>query len=113
MNFGLLRKRRKRKNANKLFSSKVKAIKERVLQNHVADNYLLFCCSTLFFYYLRAMFVMKNLPPARRQTNPILKQKSTKATIRVQLDARTRVTLPDMEAFKLWEVRYPNAKVIV
>ena len=41
-----------------------------------------------------------------------MKQAATKAKIRVQLDSRTIITIPDMEALKLWTVKYPAAKVI-
>ena len=44
--------------------------------------------------------------------NPILKQATTKAKIRVQLDSRTVITIPDMSALKIWTDKYPNAKVI-
>jgi len=50
--------------------------------------------------------------PYKRVRNPILKQAPTKATIKVQLDSRTIITLPDMSALKLWKDRYPLAKVI-
>jgi hypothetical protein len=51
-----------------------------------------------------------NAPHVRR--NPILKQVATKARIRVQLDSRTMITIPDMSALKLWTDTYPNAKVV-
>ena len=41
-----------------------------------------------------------------------MKQAATKARIRVQLDSRTIITIPDMEALKLWTPKYPAAKVI-
>jgi hypothetical protein len=48
----------------------------------------------------------------RRRKNLILTQPTPKARIRVQLDARTVITLPHMSALKLWKDRFPNAKVI-
>ena len=50
--------------------------------------------------------------PYKRVRNPIMKQAATKAKIKVQLDSRTIITLPDMSALKLWKERYPAAKVI-
>ena len=50
--------------------------------------------------------------PYKRVRNPILKQAPTKATIKVRLDSRTIITLPDMSALKLWKDRYPLATVI-
>jgi len=46
-----------------------------------------------------------------RRRNPIMTQAATKAKIKVQLDARTIVTIPDMSAFKMWKEKYPNAKI--
>lgn len=48
----------------------------------------------------------------RRRKNLILTQPNPKAKIRVQLDARTTITLPHMSALKLWIDRFPDAKVI-
>lgn len=48
----------------------------------------------------------------RKITNPVLKQAPTTATIKVQLDARTVITIHDMSALAIWLTRYPNAKVI-
>ncbi len=50
--------------------------------------------------------------PYKRVRNPILKQATTKAKIKVRLDSRTIITLPDMSALKLWKDKYPNATVI-
>jgi hypothetical protein len=50
--------------------------------------------------------------PYKRVRNPILKQAATKAKIKVRLDSRTIITLPDMSALKLWKEKYPNATVI-
>jgi hypothetical protein len=47
-----------------------------------------------------------------RVRNPVLKQAATKAKIRVRLDSRTTITIPEMSALKLWTDRYPNAVVI-
>jgi hypothetical protein len=47
-----------------------------------------------------------------RVRKPVLKQAATKAKIRVQLDSRTTITIPDMAALKLWLDKYPNAVVI-
>ncbi len=52
------------------------------------------------------------MPYPNGRRSPIMKQATTKARIRVQLDARTIITIPDMEALKLWTVKYPAAKVI-
>ncbi len=41
-----------------------------------------------------------------------MKQAATKARIRVQLDSRTIITIPDMDALKLWTGKYPQAKVL-
>ncbi len=38
-------------------------------------------------------------------------QAPTKATIKVRLDARTIVTIPDMSALKMWKEKYPGAVV--
>jgi hypothetical protein len=48
----------------------------------------------------------------RRRGALILTQPTPKAKIRVQLDARTVITLPHMSSLKLWKERYPDAKVI-
>jgi len=48
----------------------------------------------------------------RRKRNPVMKQAATKAKIRVQLDSRTFITIPEMSALKLWKERYPEAKVM-
>jgi hypothetical protein len=50
--------------------------------------------------------------PYKRVRNPIMKQAATKAKIKVRLDSRTIITLPDMSALKLWKERYPLATVI-
>jgi hypothetical protein len=59
------------------------------------------------------MFKNKKRTQFKRVTEPILKQGPTTATIRVQLDSRTRVTIHEMSALALWQVRYPDAKVII
>jgi len=41
-----------------------------------------------------------------------MKQAPTKATIRVRLDSRTLITLPDMSAFKMWKEKYPGAVIL-
>jgi len=46
-----------------------------------------------------------------RRRNPIMTQAPTKATIKVRLDARTIVTIPDMSALKMWKEKYPGAVV--
>jgi len=46
-----------------------------------------------------------------RRRNPIMSQPATKAKIKVRLDARTIVTIPDMSAFKMWKEKYPGATV--
>ena len=51
-------------------------------------------------------------PDYKRVRNPIMKQAPTKATIRVRLDSRTLITLPDMSAFKMWKDKYPGAVII-
>lgn len=48
----------------------------------------------------------------KRVRNPIMKQAPTKATIRVRLDSRTLITLPDMSAFKMWKEKYPGAVIL-
>jgi hypothetical protein len=58
------------------------------------------------------MHKSKKRIPAKRITNPVLKQGPTTATIQVQLDARTRITIHDMSAFTMWLVKYPGAKII-
>lgn len=54
----------------------------------------------------------KKRVPMKRISNPILKQGPTTATINVQLDARTRITIHDMSVLPNWLIKYPNAKVI-
>lgn len=48
----------------------------------------------------------------KRVRNPIMKQAATKAKIKVRLDARTVVTLPDMSAFKMWKEKFPGAIIL-
>ncbi|HLG35059.1 MAG TPA: hypothetical protein VI757_09280 [Bacteroidia bacterium] len=48
----------------------------------------------------------------RRRGALILTQPTPKAKIRVQLDARTVITLPHMSSLKLWKDRYPDAKIL-
>lgn len=56
---------------------------------------------------------MTKKPKRRRARRAlILTQPPTKAKIRVQLDARTIITIPRMSALKIWKVRYPGAKVV-
>ena len=54
---------------------------------------------------------MKNKYPSRVK-NPIMTQGPTKAKIRVRLDERTIITIPNMSALALWTAKYPNAVVI-
>ena len=54
----------------------------------------------------------KRMPYPNGRRSPIMKQAATKAKIRVQLDSRTIITIPDMEALKLWTPKYPAAKVL-
>ena len=54
----------------------------------------------------------KKREPVKRVVNPVLKQGPTTATIKVQLDARTRITIHEMSALAMWLVKYPDAKVI-
>lgn len=58
------------------------------------------------------MFKHKKHLPFKRVTEPILTQGPTRATIRVQLDAKTSITLHNMATLAVWLIRYPNAKVI-
>lgn len=55
---------------------------------------------------------MAKTPPYKRILNPIMKQGPTKATIRVRLDSRTIITLPDMAALQQWKDRYPGAEIL-
>ncbi len=50
----------------------------------------------------------------RKKRNLILTQqvKEGLKAIKVQLDARTTVTLASLKALEFWKQRYPNAKVI-
>jgi hypothetical protein len=48
----------------------------------------------------------------KRVRNPIMKQAPTKAKIKVRLDSRTIITLPDMSAFKMWKEKYPGAVIL-
>ena len=51
-------------------------------------------------------------PEYPRKKALILTQATTKAKIKVRLDHRTTITLPDISALKLWIDKYPNAKVV-
>lgn len=42
----------------------------------------------------------------------VMTQGPTKAKIKVRLDERTTVTIQHISALKLWQVKYPDAKVI-
>lgn len=50
----------------------------------------------------------------RKKRNLILTQqvKEGLKAIKVQLDARTTVTLASLKALEFWKKRYPNAKVL-
>lgn len=45
--------------------------------------------------------------------NLVLTQQPTKAKIRVRLNANTIITIPNISALKVWQEKYPDAKVIV
>jgi len=54
----------------------------------------------------------KKREASKRVLNPVLKQGPTSAKIKVQLDARTRITIHEISALAQWLVKYPDAKVI-
>jgi hypothetical protein len=58
------------------------------------------------------MAQMKKKYPRIAKSNMILTQGPTTAKIKVRLDERTTVTIHHISALKLWQVKYPDAKVI-
>jgi hypothetical protein len=58
------------------------------------------------------MAEIKKKYPRISKSNMILTQGPTTAKIKVRLNERTTITIHHISALKLWQVKYPNAKVI-
>ena len=61
--------------------------------------------------YLNMSQIKKKYPRISK-ANMVMTQGPTKAKIKVRLDERTTVTIQHISALKLWQVKYPDAKVI-
>ena len=49
---------------------------------------------------------------ARKKKNKILKREDIKPKIRIRLDKRTIISVKNMEMFKIWKQKYPDARIL-